>query len=122
MAITKISTPELFDFSATNTALQLPTGPTTGTGGRPATPSTGEWRYNTTEKYVEYWDGVAWRQIDTEAIPVDCTTDTVQILGIDTIDEVTPTGTTGGVALYQLNGNAETLPSSSNDGTATNVI
>ena len=67
MAITKISTPELFDFSATNTALQLPTGPTTGTGGRPATPSTGEWRFNTTLKYVEFWDSTAWRQIDTES-------------------------------------------------------
>jgi len=67
MAITKIGTPELFDFSATNTALQLPTGPTSGTGGRPSNPSTGEWRFNTTLKYVEYWDGGAWRQIDTEA-------------------------------------------------------
>jgi hypothetical protein len=67
MAITKIGTPELFDFSATNTALQLPTGPTSGTGGRPSNPSTGEWRFNTTEKYVEFWDGGAWRQIDTEA-------------------------------------------------------
>lgn len=64
MAITKIGTPELFDFSATNTALQLPTG---DTASRPAAPSTGEWRFNTTDKYVEYWDGGAWRQIDTES-------------------------------------------------------
>ena len=64
MAITKIGTPELFDFSATNTALQLPTG---DTASRPAAPSTGEWRFNTTLKYVEYWDGGAWRQIDTES-------------------------------------------------------
>jgi hypothetical protein len=69
MAITKIGTPELFDFSSLNTALQLPTGPTSGTGGRPSSPSTGEWRFNTTLKYVEYWDGGAWRQIDTEALP-----------------------------------------------------
>ena len=69
MAITKIGTPELFDFSATNTALQLPTGPTSGTGGRPSNPSTGEWRFNTTLKYVEYYDGAAWFQIDDEAIP-----------------------------------------------------
>jgi hypothetical protein len=66
MAITKITTPELFDFSATNTALQLPTGTTAQ---RPTSPSAGEWRYNTTEKYVEYWDGGEWRQIDTEALP-----------------------------------------------------
>jgi hypothetical protein len=69
MAITKIGTPELFDFSSLNTALQLPTGPTSGTGGRPSNPSTGEWRYNTTLKYVEYYDGAAWFQIDTEAFP-----------------------------------------------------
>ncbi len=64
MAITKIGTPELFDFSATNTALQLPTG---DTASRPSAPSTGEWRYNTELKYVEYYDGAAWFQIDTEA-------------------------------------------------------
>jgi hypothetical protein len=66
MAITKIGTPELFDFSSLNTALQLPTGTTAD---RPAAPSTGEWRYNTTLNYVEYYDGAAWRQIDTEALP-----------------------------------------------------
>jgi len=69
MATTKITTPELFDFSATNTALQLPTGTTAQ---RPTSPSAGEWRFNTTEKYVEYWDGGspgAWRQIDTEELP-----------------------------------------------------
>ena len=65
MAITKIVTPELFDFSATNTALQLPTG---DTASRPATPSTGEWRFNSQLKYVEYYDGGAWRQIDTEVV------------------------------------------------------
>ena len=70
MAITKIGTPELFDFSATNTALQLPSG---DTASRPSAPSAGEWRYNTEKKYVEYWDGGspgAWRQIDTEALPL----------------------------------------------------
>ena len=69
MATTKITTPELFDFSDLNTALQLPTGPTSGTGGRPSSPNTGEWRYNTTLKYVEYYDGGTWRQIDTEELP-----------------------------------------------------
>jgi len=67
MAITKIGTPELFDFSATNTALQLPTG---DTASRPATPSTGEWRFNSQLKYVEFWDSTAWRQIDTESAAV----------------------------------------------------
>ena len=66
MAITKIGTPELFDFSATNTALQLPTG---DTASRPTSPSTGEWRYNTTDNRVEYYDGAAWFQIEDEAIP-----------------------------------------------------
>ena len=64
MAITKIGTPELFDFSATNTALQLPTG---DTASRPTSPSTGEWRFNSELKYVEYYDGADWFQIDTEA-------------------------------------------------------
>ena len=64
MAITKINTPELFDFSATNTALQLPTG---DTASRPTSPSTGEWRFNSELKYVEYYDGADWFQIDTEA-------------------------------------------------------
>ncbi len=67
MATTKITTPELFDFSATNTALQLPTG---DTASRPSAPSTGEWRYNNELKYVEFWDSTAWRQIDTEALPL----------------------------------------------------
>ena len=66
MAITKIGTPELFDFSATNTALQLPAG---DTASRPTSPSTGEWRYNTTDNRVEYYDGAAWFRIEDEAIP-----------------------------------------------------
>ena len=70
MAITKIGTPELFDFSATNTALQLPTGTTLQ---RPTNASAGQWRFNTDKKYVEYYDGTTpydaskWFQIDTEA-------------------------------------------------------
>ena len=32
-----------------------------------ATPSTGEWRFNSELKYVEYYDGAAWFRIDTEA-------------------------------------------------------
>ena len=67
MAITKIGTPELFDFSATNTALQLPTG---DTASRPSAPSAGEWRFNSELKYVEYYDGAAWFRIDTESSSV----------------------------------------------------
>ena len=72
MAITKIGTPELFDFSATNTALQLPTGTSLE---RPTSAIAGQWRYNTDEKYVEYYDGTTpydatkWFQIDTETLP-----------------------------------------------------
>ena len=66
MAITKINTPELFDLGSTNTALQLPTGTTAQ---RPTSPSTGQWRFNTDNNKVEYWDGGAWRQIDDEGIP-----------------------------------------------------
>ena len=104
MAITKISTPELFDFSATNTALQLPTGTTLQ---RPTSPSTGEWRFNTTNKYVEYWDGVAWFQIATESNA--CVSDEVDIFGDNS-----------GVALYQLNWDGSDM-SGNYDGTTTNV-
>ena len=72
MAITKIGTPELFDFSSLNTALKLPTGTTAerpGTLAGTSAPVAGEWRYNTTLKYVEYYDGTSWFRIDTEALP-----------------------------------------------------
>ena len=67
MATTKITTPELFNFSDLNTALQLPSG---NNASRPSAPSDGEWRFNIEEKYVEYYDSgtTAWYQIDTEAI------------------------------------------------------
>ena len=64
MAITKINTPEIFDLGATNSSLRLPSG---NTASRPSSPSTGEWRYNTDDNKVEYWDGSAWFQIDDEA-------------------------------------------------------
>jgi len=64
MAITKINTPELFDLGATNSSLQLPSG---NTASRPTNPSTGEWRYNTDDNKVEYWDGADWFQIEYEA-------------------------------------------------------
>jgi len=104
MAITKINTPEIFDLGATNTSLKLPTG---DTASRPTDPSTGEWRYNTTLKYVEYWDGGDWRQIQTEA---GCTTDTVNY----------PTGTTV-VAYYKLDYSGRDESSNNYDGTTTDI-
>ena len=68
MATTKITTPELFDLSTVNTALRLPNG---STATRPASASQGEWRFNTDLKYVEFYDGSDWRQIDTEILPFD---------------------------------------------------
>ena len=58
MATTKITNPELFDLGSLDTALKLPSGTTAE---RPTSPSTGEWRYNTTTNLVEYYDGGAWR-------------------------------------------------------------
>lgn len=66
MALTKITTPELFDFSDLNTSLQLPSGTTAQ---RPSAPTTGEWRFNTDDRLVEYYDGTYWVQIETDAIP-----------------------------------------------------
>ena len=66
MATTKITNPELFDLASLNTALQLPSGTTAQ---RPTSPSTGEWRYNTTTNLVEFWDGGAWRDLQSEDIP-----------------------------------------------------
>ena len=66
MATTKITSPELFDLASLNTALQLPSGTTAE---RPTSPSTGEWRYNTTTNLVEFWDGGAWRDLQSEDIP-----------------------------------------------------
>jgi len=66
MATTKITNPELFDLGSLNTALRLPSG---STDQRPTSPSTGEWRYNTTTNLVEFWDGGAWRDLQSEDIP-----------------------------------------------------
>ncbi len=66
MATTKITSPELFDLGSLNTALQLPNGTTAE---RPTSPSTGEWRYNTTTNLVEFWDGGEWRELESEEIP-----------------------------------------------------
>jgi len=66
MATTKITSPELFDLGSLNTALQLPSGTTAQ---RPASPSTGEWRYNTDNNLIEFYDGAAWRDLQDEDIP-----------------------------------------------------
>ena len=66
MATTKITSPDLFDLGSLNTALQLPSGTTAE---RPTSPSTGEWRYNTTTNLVEFWDGGEWRDLQSENIP-----------------------------------------------------
>jgi len=66
MATTKITSPDLFDLGSLNTALKLPSG---STAERPTSPSTGEWRYNTTTNLVEFYDGGAWRDLQSEDIP-----------------------------------------------------
>ena len=66
MATTKITNPDLFELESLNTALRLPSG---STEQRPANPSTGEWRYNTTTNLVEYYDGGSWRELVSEDIP-----------------------------------------------------
>ena len=66
MATTKITSPDLFDLGSLNTALQLPNGTTAE---RPTSPSTGEWRYNTTTNLIEFWDGADWRDLQSEDIP-----------------------------------------------------
>ena len=66
MATTKITSPDLFNLESLNTALKLPSGTTAE---RPTSPSTGEWRYNTTTNLVEFWDGGAWRDLQSENIP-----------------------------------------------------
>ena len=66
MATTKITSPDLFDLGSLNTALKLPSGTTAE---RPTSPSTGEWRYNTTTNLVEYYDGGSWRELVSDDIP-----------------------------------------------------
>ena len=66
MATTKLTSPDLFNLESLNTALQLPSGTTAQ---RPASASTGEWRYNTTTNLIEFWDGGAWRDLQSEDIP-----------------------------------------------------
>ena len=66
MATTKITNPDLFDLGSLDTALKLPSGTTAE---RPTSPSTGEWRYNTTTNLIEFYDGADWKDLQSEAIP-----------------------------------------------------
>jgi hypothetical protein len=66
MATTKITSPELFDLASLDSALQLPSGTTAQ---RPTSPSTGEWRYNTDDNKIEFYDGADWLTIQDEDIP-----------------------------------------------------
>ena len=66
MATTKITNPDLFNLDSLNTALQLPSGTTAE---RPGSPSTGEWRYNTTTNLIEFYDGAEWKELLSEDIP-----------------------------------------------------
>ena len=64
MALTKITNPKLFELNSLDTALRLPSGDTSS---RPSVAVAGEWRYNTDDNKVEYYDGANWFQIDDEA-------------------------------------------------------
>ena len=92
MAITKVTTPDLINLTYNNTdGIILPKG-TTAT--RPASAVDGEFRYNTTDKKVEYYDGSNWYQLSSSAaVPQSGTTGTCNY----------PTTAT---ALYQFEGNA----------------
>ena len=106
MAITKINTPELLDINTTG-AKQLPSGTTAQ---RPTTGLTaGDFRYNTDDNRVEYYDGAAWFQIDDEALPAACTTDTINY----------PSGTTN-TAYYKMSDATDSTLNGYN-GTATSV-
>ena len=63
MALTKITNPKLFELNSLTDALRLPSG---GTGTRPNPAVAGEWRYNTDDNKVEYYDGNGWFQINDE--------------------------------------------------------
>ena len=66
MATTKITNPDLFDLGSLDSALKLPSGTEAQ---RPASPSTGEWRYNTDSNTIEFWDGIKWRTLSDQVIP-----------------------------------------------------
>jgi|TARA_R110000765_G_scaffold317600_3_gene410003 hypothetical protein len=72
MALTKITTPELLDFPDDSTSSANTSGTVIPTGNTAAQPSVslnaGEFRFNTTLSYVEYYNGTIWKQIDDAAV------------------------------------------------------
>ena len=54
---------ETFELNSLTDALRLPSG---GTATRPSSAVAGEWRYNTDDNKVEFYDGNGWFQIDDE--------------------------------------------------------
>jgi hypothetical protein len=73
MSITKITTPELLDFPKDSTSSANTEGTVIPTGNAAAEPSSvissaGEFRFNTTTSYVEYYNGSDWKQIGDEYI------------------------------------------------------
>jgi len=67
MATTKINTPELFELESSTSGVRLPSGTTAQ---RPSTNlNAGDFRFNTDDNKVEYYDGSNWFQIDDEALP-----------------------------------------------------
>ena len=64
MAITKITKTELLELTSTTGAVRLPSGTTAE---RPSTNlNAGDFRYNTDDNKVEFYDGSNWYQIDDE--------------------------------------------------------
>jgi len=66
VATTKITSPDLFNLDSLNTKLRLPSGTTAQ---RPTSPSSGEWRFNTSTNLLEMYDGSNWFAIQDENIP-----------------------------------------------------
>ena len=106
MAITKINTPELLDINTTG-AKQLPSGTTAQ---RPTTGVTaGDFRYNTDDDRVEYYDGTSpydaakWFQIDDEALPSPVP------VGSENFDIVTYTGTGNAQSTNSLSNQSGTI-------------
>ena len=61
MAITKITKTELLELTSTTGAVRLPSGTTAE---RPSTNlNAGDFRYNTDDNKVEYYDGSSWFSI-----------------------------------------------------------
>ena len=67
MAITKITKTELLELTSTTGAVRLPSGTTAE---RPSTNlNAGDFRFNTDDNKLEYYDGSSWFQISDENLP-----------------------------------------------------